>query len=398
MACTIVFVCYGGAHAQTLLPVIRAVQAAGRFNTVVVGLTLARNYLEERGISCIGFKEMVCAEDSEALAYGRELAANYTGGSVALEETVAYLGLCFRDMVSDIGYEDADAAYAAQGRKAFLPRLTMQRFLSALKPALVVATTSPRAERAAIDAAGTLGIPSLCVTESFMQVESEWIAQPGYGRRVTVLAGYIKDVLVGKGRPPEDVVVTGIPSFDALVAPEIVEHGMQIRAAHGWTEKKTVLWAMPSAATAITGRPFVPADDLFVSLIEATSQLSAQLIVRPHPNNAMPLRDLKRHSNNVIISDPKEDVSPWLHAADTVVVETSTVGLQAALLGKPVVTICADGYPPYAQLGLAHDIPSLDHLASALAAPQASRQDLLNAPALGSATASVVQVIEEMLC
>jgi hypothetical protein len=77
------------------------------------------------------------------------------GGPVAdPQETVAYLGLSMADLIADVGPEEAELAYRQFGRQAFLPVRTLDRILRQVAPDLVVCTNSPRAERAAVLAAG----------------------------------------------------------------------------------------------------------------------------------------------------------------------------------------------------------------------------------------------------
>jgi CDP-glycerol glycerophosphotransferase (TagB/SpsB family) len=118
------------------------------------------------------------------------------------------------------------------------------------------------------------------------------------------------------------------------------------------------------------------------------------VVVRPHPNRPEPPAALPAGFR---LSPPGEDLTALLHAVDYVVVETSTVGLEAALLGKKVVTVCARGYPPYAEYGLATDIDAVEALPEALRRARTPDRARLGMPATGQSAACVCAVIMDQL-
>ena len=79
------------------------------------------------------------------------------------------------------------------------------------------------------------------------------------------------------------------------------------------------------------------------------------------------------------------------------VLETSTVGVQAALIGIPVITVAADGYPPYTALGLAVDVPSLACADEALLRARKPDLSRLGAQEPDIATERVTRVIYNLL-
>jgi hypothetical protein len=183
----ILMVAYGGGHVAALAPVARELQAAGRpFR--FLALTTASAHLEQLGIPWLGFKDLPGADSEVVQSYGEMLANELpAGGSVARSESVAYLGLSYADLVARVGVAEAAARYRARGRQSFLPVRLMRETIDAWGCTLVVATNSPRAERAAIEAAGAAGIPSLCLVDSFAMQEVEWIGKAGFADRVCVL-------------------------------------------------------------------------------------------------------------------------------------------------------------------------------------------------------------------
>ena len=74
------------------------------------------------------------------------------------------------------------------------------------------------------------------------------------------------------------------------------------------------------------------------------------------------------------------------------------MGVQAALLGKPVITINNGDYPPYARLRLATDVASLDQAAEALSRASTPDLTLLGYSKLGHATEAVATLIAQLTC
>jgi hypothetical protein len=91
-----------------------------------------------------------------------------------------------------------------------------------------------------------------------------------------------------------------------------------------------------------------------------------------------------------------------LHAADTVLVQTSTVGFEAAVMGKRVLnlafspTVIETEYD-FSRLGLAEAVPSLDQLEAVLDRPPGRVEDLGGLPPEGEARPRVAAEIMALL-
>lgn len=399
----ILFVAYGGGHVAALAPVALALRARG-VPFVFLALTTARAYLERLGIAAIGMADLPGAAEPEVLAHGERLAATLPpGGTVAHHETVAYLGLNYRDLCAAHGPQQAAERYAREGRQAFLPVPTMAAAIAALRPQLVVATNAPRAEQAAILAAGQAGVPALCLVDLFAAHEIKWCGQPGYGTRVCVLNEAVRDAFVAYGRAPEQVLVTGNPAFDRLRDPAAIAAGARLRQARGWDDGcRTVLWAsqIESARHPFTGQegdPTLPRriEQELRRLVAADPGL--RLVVRYHPSE----REVFVAQDRVALSTAEDDLSSLLHAVDVVVVTASTVGLEAALAGRPVVSVDDSIYhadAPYSAMGIASGAPTVAALVPVLQAVLARPAPAAGAAAPGdSATARVTAAILDLL-
>lgn len=367
----ILAVTYGGGHVALVAPVAKELMRRGH-DVTVMGLTTAAGYLNEQGITGIGFKDLLDSQDYETREIGLRLAKELKSSSlVSEEETVAYLGLSYQDLASQLGESKAASEYAEKGRHAFLQIGVMQRAINRFKPDLVLATNSPRAERAAILAAGACGIPSVCVVDLFALQEVKWIGEPGYATRVCVLNEAVKAMLLKYGRKDEEIVVTGNPAFDQLHQPEVKEAGMRLRHERSWDDGSvTLLWASqvepeqhPFAAR--RGDPALPRkiEDVLRHFVQDNPGF--RLVVRYHPSERVEFVA----QQGVTFSPTSENLHVLLHAVDMVIVTASTVGLEASLIGKPVLSVdCSifTGDAPFSTMGIAQGVPAVADLPSAI--------------------------------
>lgn len=399
----ILFVAYGGGHVAMLAPIASMLSQVGR-PFIFLALTTARAVLERQGIPAIGFRDLPGADDTQVQAWGRKLASELPlGGPVLPEETIAYLGLNFQDLVHHVGEHEAWKRYRNEGRQTFLPVHTMERALRVYKPNLVITTNSPRAERAAIIAAGNLGIPSVCAVDLFALQEVQWIGQSGYADKVCVLNESVRSMFLSHGRKPDEVVVTGNPAFDPLCAPETIAAGKRLRRQRAWDDgRKVVLWASQVEPekhpfTTRVGDSSLPrrVETALRKIVAANESL--RLVVRYHPSERVNFEP----APNVDFSPVAEPISVLLHAVDAVVVTASTVGLQAAIVGRPVVSVDMSMFTPdtqYAELGVAHGITDLELLGQALSNALAGYAPKFTQGKLGmTATQAVLRVMDSLL-
>lgn len=366
---TVLFACYGSGHVKMVLPVAQALRESGRAEVRVLGLTTAAAAVREAGLPLVQFKDFVRPEDALAVSEGRRLAAGMSA-VVDLDETVAYLGLSYADLVAACGEEEAQRRYARDGRQAFLPVPTLERILREVQPDLVVATNSPRAERAAITAARRLGIPAVCIVDLFAIDEVRWIGEAGYADRVCVLNDAVRDFLVAAGRSPQEVVTTGNPAFDAVCAPQTSAAGRAMRERQGWQGKRVLLWAAQEepAVHPFDGRPGDPG--LPGRVLEALAAWTerhpdAILCVRPRAGQPPP----QLAGERIVVTGQDWPLHPLLHAVDVVVTLTSTVGLEGHLAGARLVQVLGsvfDEAMPLARFGIADAAVPLPGLAEAL--------------------------------
>lgn len=397
------FVTYGGGHAKMVLPVVQQFLRDGRLQVQVLALTTARTLFARHGIATLGFHDFVTAADSQALAWGNELCAGTANHpEVAPQESVAYLGLSFADLVADVGLEMARSRYAALGRAAFCPVHRLSKIIAQLRPDVVIATNTRRSEMAAILAARQLAVAAVCLVDWFPVGDAQVLGTPGYADRVCVPNQASLVRLVQEGRPAQDISVTGNPAFDSLATPGLQNEAQKWLSNQPWQACKKILWASQPEPVAhrITGAPGNPAlpEQIFGWLRDMLSRHPDwHLIARPHPSENA---SFMQAGPQCSVSLQTEPLHLLLASIDAVVCMTSTVGYEAALLGKPLVHIPLSVHgdeADYTQMGLAlkaTDPAQIEQALTAIFDQAWSPPHQLPAP--GGATSCVCQVIVDV--
>lgn len=347
----VLLICYGGGHAAALAPVARVLRSRG-VPFEVLGLTTAAAYFRERGFPVLGVADLHrhVPGYEDAASVGAALHGGSPGHRAVSEaETHAYMGVGYRALERDYGDVEADRRYARLGRQSFLPRDFFRRLFEVAPPLAVVATSAPRAERAALEMASAAGIPSLCVVDLYAPFEIEWCAAPGFANRICVLNEVVADRFRQRGVPAANVAVTGNPAFDRLGALDVQAGRARYRAAHGLSETdRLVVWiSQPEPPV----HPFsgVAADPSLPLQIERelAQQFAADqhihLLMRLHPSEDRPPAVAQARLRYGRSDEPLDDV---LCGADCIVTTSSTVGLEASLIGLPVVQIMNSVFSP----------------------------------------------------
>ncbi|NPC56213.1 UDP-glycosyltransferase [Caenimonas soli] len=368
---TVLFVAYGSGHIKMVVPVAKALAMQGEVRPLVLALTTAAAVARAAGLEVVQFKDFVTAADGAALELGRAMMRDMSGPIADPDDTVAYLGLSMSDLIDTLGADAARASYAKFGRQAFLPRRTVERILRQVGPALLVATNSPRAERAAIEAAGSLGIPSVCMVDLFCIDEVKWIGKPGYADRVCVLNESVREFLIGAGRLATEVEVTGNPGFDALRAPAMAALGAQIRRKNDWDGRKVVLWPTQTEPAfhpfnGTPGDPGLPGRALAEVIRWILAREDSVLCVRPRAGDPQPLLPA---DPRIVLTGQDWPLHPLLHAVDVVATLNSTVGLEGHLAGARLLQVLGsvfDDAMPLERYGVADLAVPVPGIASGL--------------------------------
>ena len=221
--------------------------------------------------------------------------------------------------------------------------------------AVVVSHDNHALGRLAVMVADKLRIPSLLVLHGPTTAPFSDIKLPIYATKAAIWGELTKKWFVEKGCSPSKLVITGCPRFDEYVKknPKTI-HRVGARKLQLMRKKKTIMIAAGPLQT--SGHRL-----LVEPLISSLNQLNdIQLVIKLHPLDQNPdlyypvIRNMKSSVPVSIVRD--FDLHSLLRLCDVVVTESSTVGLEAMILGKPVISINFSDSPdilPYAKSGAA---------------------------------------------
>ena len=403
----VLFVAYGGGHIAKAAPVVKVLQERG-ISCTVLALTVGYKKALQLDLTPCGYHDFLHLVDAATvLARGASLLDGNRHPEVDDLESRCYLGINYQEWVDAYGEEEAARLYAERGRRGFLPVKFFGKILDYLQPDVVVSTSSPRSEQAAIEAAVQRGIPSLTMMDLFALSYDPFLRLTVHADRITVMSDYVKKNLVDAGIDAQRVVVTGCPAYDPLFDPLYRAQAREFLHKQGWQGKKVVLWAGyleedgPGVLPEYLGTGFgLEVERRLRAWVREDP--SAALIVRYHPNQYHEFPDLGPQERVYLSASARESAFPLLHAADTVIVQTSTIGLEGALIGKCVLNL---QYAPsvvnlgfdYSELGLGEAVTSMEQLVPMVQSPRSRLTEKKILPPTGLAAPRVAEQIELLL-
>ncbi|MET0311556.1 MAG: UDP-glycosyltransferase [Burkholderiaceae bacterium] len=340
------FVSYGGGHVSMVMPVIRALrESRPDIECVLMALTTGLGKARAAGFEAVGYRDFLYLGDREAaLRRGAQLQAGNTSPDVPADESAAYLGINYQELVDSHGEEGAAALYAERGRYGFRPTAFMRRVIREIAPDVVVATNSPRSEEAALEAAADLGIPAVGMIDLFGTDADPYVWRARKPLRTCVISQPVRQRLLARGFDPAGVVVTGNPAFDGLASPENAQQAEAFLAARGWQGLAPILFTgniepatHPATPVAAGHSLSLEAEGVLREMVRNDPSLA--LVIRYHPSewHTYPPHVPQERVHFSIPS--QEPIHPLILAARAVVVQNSTVGLESAVAGRPVVSL-----------------------------------------------------------
>ncbi|MGI9218309.1 MAG: UDP-N-acetylglucosamine 2-epimerase [Hydrogenophaga sp.] len=342
----VLFVSYGGGHIGMVLPVMRELEALlPGVQCPLMALTTGHHKAKAARPEALGYRDFLHLVDAGAArAWGERLSEGNTSPDVPRDETIAYLGINYLDLIAQHGEAGAADLYRQQGRYGFRPLHFMRKVMDALQPDAVVATNSPRSERTALDVAGERGLPAVGMVDLFGLDSDTYVLHAPKPAWTCVISEGVRQRLIARGFPPDGVVVTGNPAFDGLFSAHNHERAQRFLAERGWQDLKPVLFAGHWEPQAHPATP-VPVGQALPREIEAVLRDCVQtrddlaLIVRYHPSDWTEYPRLPDEPRIHFSEPPREPIHPLILASEAVVVQTSTVGLESAVGGKPVISV-----------------------------------------------------------
>lgn len=370
----VLFVSYGGGHIEMCLPVMQALRRLDSdCELQLMALTTAFGAASKAGETPLGYRDFCDAEADERIGrYGRQLLkGSERHPVVSEEESIAYLGINFTELVDKWGEAAAFEQWGGSGRQSFLPVRFFKRVLERIRPDVLVTTNSPRSEQAAVMAAIELGIPSLSMLDLFALPRDPFLQRTVYADRLTVLSEATQRNLVTAGFDERRIFVTGNPAFDVLMTPQARQAGHDFRRSLGWEQKNIVLWAghleAPDAVPQKFAGPGLAllVQDRLISWVQSRPDVC--LVVRYHPNEWHCFTPLKGVPCVHWSQPDVEPLLPVLLASDQVLVQGTTVGTQAFIAGKRLLSMTFSPFVKntgmdYQRLGMAESVMDLDTL------------------------------------
>lgn len=353
----ILFVSYGAAHINLQLIIASRLKDMG-YNIVFLALTTAIDKLKETDFEFYTYRDFFYSEDVQK--YGKQLLSEMDNSKIDDEQSIAYLGQNYLELVERHGEDGAKEIYQKDSRQSFDPYNSMKYILQQIKPDMLIATDSPRSEKCAVQAANELGILSLVVINTFAIRCKEWVSKNSFANKVCVFSEDVKEYLIGNGRNAKGLVVTGNPIFDNLVNLK--------QDSKRSLNKLNVLWASQNEPKYFGELDLIGDEKLPINIEKELFRIFEDhndwsLMVRNHPNE--PKRDYPNFVE-VCNDEPLIDV---INRCDLIVTCTSTVGLEGIILGKNLITIdksIMTSFAPYSEFGYSYGIDNICQLKKAI--------------------------------
>ena len=288
------------------------------------------------------------------IKYGEKLAEKQfnPNSGCSYEDTVAYFGLGYGELVEQYGPEEAERIFADNGRKVFCPVNVMKTILEYEKPDALVITCGVRSEKAAGLAANILGIPVIRIADlpAFEETGCECVT--------CVMNEYAKKYAISHLHlDPKKVIITGQPVFEDNLKVEqgIIDkiyHQLKVNDYH-----KFILY--------LDEPGLVESGQIEDKLLEiATSHQDWLFVIKLHPNQnlneSMYLRENIYKVKNI-------DLKALLYLCDVAITKDSTTGLEAVLVGAPLINILlSETYLDYSEYGISEKVMDLKDLEKAI--------------------------------
>ena len=381
---------YGGGHANIVIALAHELERRG-LGFDLIGLTTAYAAFRRAGLQPLDVTALADpGQDRVFFDAVREYLPAGHHPNITARQTHAYFALGFADLALRFGWDEAHRRTREGGRKAFEPVSIFARYFARHRPSLLVTTTSPRFEIAALRAARLCGVPSLAVGDHFLVGESGAICSGDYADHLVVLAEAVAARLRANGGALPQLHVLGNPAFDKLAAvPGDAARRAQLRAQLGVSAEKLLFWPLGGAAYSGSGERLLSAEAVMAVLEPITRRDEWKYLLRAHPN--WPVAPDVPH-----LCPPDFSPEDCLLACDLVVAESTTFGLQALLRGIPVIAFGHADLTQYPRFGWASLAHSADELRALVLSGNYAHPPAELAALVGNSAARVADLIERL--
>lgn len=329
----VLYVSYGGAHANSLRFVFHAVKKYKNIKQTVISLTVADKVFDR---SLVPYKHMsdyleFFKEKDDIINIGEELAKKVHNpkSGVSYDETVAYMGLGMWDLINRIGKKEAEKAFEKKERESFSPINVFRRIFDIEEPDILVVSVVERFEEAAAFVANERGIPVIRVATGHIILKAK------YDCIICVMNENAKKRAINEGVAKEESFkVTGNPVLEDSVKPDYKLISETKRMFNCESFKNIVLF-LPTNNQPENPKILVALDKM------AQRNRETLFIVKTHPNE-----DKNRYADYIknMIYLQEYPMNPLLHIADVAIITESTAGLEATMAGVPLINVIIDGH------------------------------------------------------
>jgi len=163
---------------------------------------------------------------------------------------------------------------------------------------------------------------------------------PPISDKICVWGIYAKNVLRKAGAAENQIVITGCPKFDFLFEKKKIKFLREKR-------HKKILFATQYGFEDVTA---VVLEEIIKFL---STNEDVYLIIKPHPEEKSDLYRRFEQYEKVTVEDSGANINDLLLDADVLITISSTVGINAAILGVPIILLNFDGISsPYTPISL----------------------------------------------
>jgi hypothetical protein len=188
----------------------------------------------------------------------------------------------------------------------------------------------------------------------------------GQCTRIAVTGGCLRDLLISKGVPPEEIAITGQPRFDSILRLDVKDEFIRNLEA-GKGDKKVALY-LPDASS---GHMMTSKDTYLAMTVETIKAFKripeCVLVIKPHPDeDPSDYRSIAKELEYDAIVYEGSQLHGLIRASDIVITGISTTGFEALILEKTLVIISQRvgktylprdfEYVPYLKAGVAYGI------------------------------------------
>lgn len=242
----------------------------------------------------------------------------------------------------------------------------IREILNSQKPDIIVLPeTLSEIGKPTVILAKKMGIPTLFIQYGFF-IKTGFIYGPSDVDKICVWGRQTKDLMADRWFDPEKIVITGSPKFDKLVKRRFLTKEEVCKKLNLDPNKEIFVFgsqAFPEKEN------YKIAEMVFKAMKDYPEK---QLVIKQH---------LREYNENLYKKLAKKiglrrytitkdfDLYDLINSCDLLFIRRSTVGLEAVILGKPVISINLIGKPDsmwFLSFGVASEVKTLSELKSAI--------------------------------